>query len=177
MSGRGRRPRARRAGRAPLAPLAALAPLVTLAALALAGGCSRGAPPAPGAAAPLPTVEVTEQPDAHASLAEEAVERRPVAPSGVAGVLPDDFPRDVPLPVPSSLVDFGRGARGGPRIVLEVQAAPAAARAAYERRLREAGFAPAASGLWRRGAREVAVAVVPWQGAARVELEIPAAGR
>lgn len=174
MSGRGRRPRGTRTARAALAPLAALA---TLAALALAAGCSRGAPPAPGAAAPLPTVEVTEQPDAHASLAEEAVERRPVAPSGVAGVLPDDFPRDVPLPVPSSLVDFGRGARGGPRIVLEVQAAPAAARAAYERRLRAAGFAPAAPGLWRRGAREVSVDVVPWQGAARVELEVPAAGR
>ena len=149
-----------------------------LAALALvAAGCSRGRPEAAPGPAALPTEEVSEKPDAHASLADEQVEVRPAAPAGVAGILPEGFPRDVPLPEPSSLVDFGRGPRGGAQVVLEVQAAPAAARAAYEQRLRRAGFEPDAAGVWRRGARAIGVEVVPFSGAARVELEILPAGR
>jgi hypothetical protein len=157
----------------------ALAARVLPAALALVAlACSRAAPPAgdqAAAPAPLPTVDVAERPDAHASLAEEPVEKRPTAVGGVAGVLPDDFPRDVPLPEPSSLVDFGRGALGGPRIVLVVQAAPAAARAAYEQRLRRAGFAPETAGVWRRGPRELRLEVEPWQGVARIAVEVAAA--
>jgi len=146
----------------------------SLAALLLAAGCARE-PQQAGAADELATVDVSAPIDAAASLAGDGVERRPAAVAsvpGVAGVLPDGFPRDLPLPTPSSLVDFDTGPHGGVRLALDVQAAPAAALAAYEAKLRTAGFAPAGDGLWTRGARRVAVGVTPFSGAARLSVEL-----
>jgi len=146
----------------------------SLPALLLAPGCARE-PRQTGTADELATVDVSAPIDAAASLAGDVVERRP-APAGslpgVAGVLPDGFPRDLPLPTPSSLVDFDTGPHGGVRLALDVQAAPAAALAAYEARLRAAGFAPSQGGLWTRGARRIAVGVTPFSGAARVSVEL-----
>lgn len=151
------------------------APLAAVLLLAGAAGCRRAPDPEPAdASAPLPTVEVTAQPDAHATLEHEQVEIRR-AESAVAGVLPEGFPRDVPLPEPSSLVDFGRGALGGPSVTLELQATVAEAQRAYESRLAGAGFERQAPGVWRRGRRRIGVGVEPFHGAARVQVEILAA--
>jgi hypothetical protein len=145
---------------------------IPLAAALVAGGCRREpAAETSNAPAPLPTVEVGEAPDAHASLEHEQVERRR-AEGAVAGVLPTGFPDDVPLPQPSSLVDFGRGPLGGPSVTLELQMPAAAAQRAYEARLAGAGFERQAPGVWRRGRRRIGVGVEPYQGAARVEVEI-----
>ncbi|MBP1643015.1 MAG: hypothetical protein H6Q03_1684 [Acidobacteria bacterium] len=146
--------------------------VIALAAALLAGGCRRASEPEAGREpAPLPTVDVSEPPDARASLEHEQVEQRRTE-SAVAGVLPSGFPDDVPLPQPSSLVDFGRGPLGGPSVTLEVQVSAAAAQRAYEARLAGAGFERQAPGLWRRGRRRIGVGVEPYEGAARVEVEI-----
>ena len=131
---------------------------------------TRESPPPPPADG-LETVEVAPAIDAAASLEGDVVERRPVAPRGVAGVLPEGVPTDVPLPAPSSLVDFGPGPRGGASVTLEVGSAPAAALAAYETRLRSAGFAADGDGAWKRGSRRVAVTVAPFSGVARLTIE------
>lgn len=140
-------------------------------ALALAvAGCA-GEAPERSRSDDLDTVDVGPPIDADASLEADAVERRlGPATGGVAGVLPADFPRDVPLPVPSSLVDFGRG-----WIELEVAGGPDGVRTAYARQLADAGFAAAEDGHWRRGARRVRVAVTGTGAAARVRIEVPAA--
>jgi hypothetical protein len=129
-------------------------------------GCRRREePPRPGG---LETVDVAPQPDAAASLEGDVVERRPVEPAGgVAGVLPEGFPRDVPVPAPSSLVDVGDRA-----VTFEIASAPAAAEAAYRRRLTAAGFALGADGAWRRGPRALRFGVEPAHGVARLRLEL-----
>jgi hypothetical protein len=144
------------------------APLLAVAAFA---GCARESAPPPTTDG-LETVDVAPAIDAAASLEADVVERRLAAPAGgVAGVLPEGFPTDVPLPTPSSLVDFGPGPRGGESVTLEVASPPAAALAAYEARLRAAGFVDQGDGVWARGPRRVAVAVAPFSGVARLTLE------
>ena len=130
----------------------------------------------PGAAdrkPPLETVEVGVKLDAYASLDEEPVEERRAAPiGGIAGVLPDGFPTDVPLPAPSSLVDFATSPGQGPSVTLELQSAPAAASRAYEAKLAAAGFVPGANGLWSRSGRRIRVSVTPFGGAARITVQV-----
>lgn len=139
--------------------------------LAILAACARESAPPP-AAGGLETVEVAPAIDAGASLEGDVVEPRRAAPTGgVAGVLPEGFPTDVPLPTPSSLVDFGPGPRGGASVTLEVPSAPAKALAAYASQLRAAGFVEEAAGVWSRGKRRVAVAVVPFAGVARLTIE------
>ena len=134
-------------------------------------GCAprEQAPPAPP---PLETVDVTDQPDAHASLAEDGVERRTAPAQGVAGMLPEGFPREVPVPSPSSVVDFGVGAHGGRAVTLEVPRGAREAEADYRARLRRAGFELGADGVWRRGERALRFEVAPLHGASRLILEI-----
>jgi len=148
------------------APRIALALMVTLLA-----ACARESAPPP-AADGLETVEVAPAIDAGASLEGDVVEPRRAAPAGgVAGVMPEGFPTDVPLPTPSSLVDFGPGPRGGASVTLEVASAPAAALAAYETQLRAAGFVEDEPDVWIRGKRRIAVAVAPFAGVARLTIE------
>ena len=141
--------------------------------LALAPACGRRPEAAAGAGEALETVEVTPQPDSEASLENEPVEVRRAAPSsGVAGALPESFPRDVPLPMPSSLVDFVAEAGHDPAVTLELQSAPETARRAYEAQLVAAGFERAGDGLWTRGARRVRVSVTDFAGAARITVRV-----
>ena len=95
---------------APTLPLAPTPPrparLFCLASLVLAlGACSPAPPPAAERAPELATVEVSAAPDAAYSIADDKVERR-ANPNAIAGALPDGFPTDIPVYLPSSLVDF-----------------------------------------------------------------------
>jgi hypothetical protein len=137
-------------------------------ALALAAACGPAPAKGPNAPnAPLDTVDVTAKPDAQANLATDVVAAPHPDASGFAGALPPDFPKDVPLPEPSSLVDFG--AHG---VTVEVQAGVAAAKAAYVARLKANGFAPTADGSWRKGARQLGVTFADASGATRIAIEI-----
>jgi hypothetical protein len=136
-----------------------------LLAAALLAAC--GNPSAEKREKPLETVDVTDQPDASATLETDTVARPRTDGERVAGVLPADFPRDVPLPVPSSLVDFS------PRsVTLEVQRARAAARDGYFAELRAAGFRALADDGWQKGARRLRVTFADASGATRITLEI-----
>lgn len=116
---------------------------------------------------PLETVDVTAKPDAAATLEADGVARPRTDGERVAGVLPADFPREVPLPVPSSLVDFS------PRsVTLEVQRARAAARESYLAQLRASGFRAGADGDWQKGERRIRVAFADASGATRITIEI-----
>ena len=145
----------------PLA-LAALGGLVVLGGL---GGCNRA--PAERADKPLETIDVTEKPDAEATLETDKVAAPRADALGVAGALPADFPQDVPLPKPSSLVDFTPHG-----VTLEVQAGRAEAKAAYLALLKARGFAPAGADVWQKGARRIGVAFADAAGATRITVEI-----
>lgn len=64
----------------------------------------------------MKTEDVGAAPDAAADLSNDPVGSRPV--EGLAGVLPPDFPRSVPIITPSSLVDFGADEKGRYILVL-----------------------------------------------------------
>lgn len=133
--------------------------------LLVAAACGRA--PARTADAPLETVDVTAKPDAAATLDADRVEAPRADAAGFAGVLPPDFPRDVPLPEPSSLVDFGP--KG---ITVEVQSPVARAKADYSARLRARGFAPAGDGSWTKGSRRLALAFADASGATRITIDV-----
>jgi hypothetical protein len=143
---------------------------------ALAAACAGpepGARPEAKRGDELQTVDVTAAPDAEASLESDRHEP-PVGGGspggrggGIAGALPEGFPADVPLPRPSSLVDFD--ARS---ITLEVAGAVEGVRTAYVRQLQGAGFAAREAGRWQRGSRSLRIGFEPFGGATRVRIEI-----
>ncbi len=145
----------------------------TLVALTLPlSSCARKAA-RPAAGGELETVDVSAAPDAAASLAEDGIEQRRAEPAGgVAGALPEGFPKEVPLPTPSSLVDFAAAGSGGLSVTLEIQESAAAVESSYRRRLQAAGFASGADGVWRRDGRSLRFSVESHQGVARLVLEV-----
>lgn len=129
---------------------------VGLALLALAACGRRGEEPASARRPELQTVDVGAAPDAAASLAGDVVATPPPAPGGVAGELPQGFPREVPLPAGGGLVDFGP-APGGAWVELVVAKPLAEVESAYRRRLESAGFRADGGGRYTRGALRIAV--------------------
>lgn len=139
-------------------------------ALALAAaGCGGGRAPAGDE---LDTVDVTPPPDAAASLAGDAVARPVGMPAGgISGALPADFPREVPLPSPSSLIDFGANA-AETSVTLAVDLPPEQVAETYRRQLAAAGFRPQPDGSWRASGRTVRFAVAAFHGAARLTVRV-----
>jgi hypothetical protein len=154
--------------------VSAIAGFAVVSTAGFALGCSPPSQPperAPAADRRLETVDVTEQPDASASLETDRHEPRfsAAAPGrgGIAGALPEGFPRDVPLPRPSSLVDFDAGS-----VTLEVAGGLEGVRTAYLRQLAGAGFAARDGGRWQKGPRAIRVGFAPLTGATRVTVEL-----
>ncbi len=107
----------------------------------LGAACARqegSPPPAPK----LDTVEVKPASDATLSTAGDRQETR--RESGFSGVLPEDFPKDLPLYRPSTLVDFGSGF-----VVLQTPDAPGAVRQKLPALLRAQGWQDGPGGEWR----------------------------
>lgn len=90
-----------------------LNPKAWLLATCLLVGCGGQNSAAEGNAAPEP-----ETVDVKSSLSVSTENDTQAAPprKGLVGVLPSDFPRDLPIYVPSSIIDFGR--QDGRRFVL-----------------------------------------------------------
>lgn len=142
---------------------------IGLLAVALAAGCGGERE---NGADELATVDVTPKPDAEASLAGDAVARPVGLPArGVAGALPEDFPRDVPLPSPSSLVDFGSSA-AETSVTLAVDLPAAQVEATYRRQLAAAGFRARPDGSWQGGGRTLRFVVESLHGAARLTVRV-----
>ncbi len=145
-----------------LAGRSAAAAALTLA-LAAAPSCGGrpGAPSDPPADPPLETVEVGDAPDAELDTSEDVVAvRRPR--EDVGGVLPGGFPRDLPLPAPTTLVDFGDANGGGAWVLLASPRSAAAVSAHLAEGLPAAGWRLAGAGPpWTaaKGGRSVRIAV------------------
>jgi hypothetical protein len=92
----------------------------------------------------LDTVEVGESFDAGLTTAydEQAKQMGPE----VAGVLPEGFPRDVPLYIPSSLIDFGEGDGGRSYLEFDTSDSQAVVRRRLEADLSSSGWRPRGSG-------------------------------
>jgi hypothetical protein len=134
-------------GRLVLIPVAMLVALVA---------CNRGPRAERAAGGELETVEVAPPPDAAASLEGDEVERRRQE-SGLAGILPSDFPRDLPLPLPASLIDVERSG-GEVAILLASTSSCATLRESHRHQLAAAGWREEGAGSFRQGGRRAAVA-------------------
>lgn len=149
----------------------ALAVATTLACMLLAAGCSRGGAPERGAG-DLDTVDVSAKPDAQASLAGDVVAQPVGLPAGgIAGALPADFPREVPLPSPSSLVDFAASARET-SVTLAIDLPPEQVSASYRRQLAAAGFREQPDGAFAAAGRSLRFAVSAEHGASRLTVRV-----
>lgn len=89
--------------------------------------------------------------------------------SHVAGVLPGGFPRDLPLPKPSTLVDFG-AADGRSFVVLRSSQAVGQLRPRWESQLSAAGWKRAGA-EWSRNGRRVRIGVEDAAPGTRVRIE------
>ena len=116
---------------------------IVMSGLLLLGACGRGAGPGSDQAKPLETVDVDEGPEATFTTEhDEFAAPRPA--QEIAGILPSDFPSDVPVFSPSSLVDFG--SPGTERYVeLDTSAPIAGVRSSVESGLSSSGWSSSGS--------------------------------
>lgn len=137
-------------------------------------GCDR--PPPPGTAArttaephdELETVDVGEPLDAELST-ESDTKARGVG-SHVAGVLPEGFPRDLPLPAPATLVDFGGAGAGQSFVEFFSPDSATTLGPRWERQLAAAGWSRSGA-AWSRAGRRVRVIVEGSPPGSRVRIE------
>lgn len=129
-----------------------------LAALLATSACSPAPPPAAEKAPELPTVEVTAAPDAAYSIADDKVERR-ANPNAIAGALPDGFPTDIPIYLPSSLVDFTSRPGGGSVVVFATPASASTVSAALSQKLRGSGWQAGSADAWTKAGRNLRLTV------------------
>ncbi len=145
------------------------------AALAVVASCGQSrrdpsqAPPDP----PLETVEVGDALDAELDTSEDVVAaRRPR--EDVGGVLPGGFPRDLPLPTPTTLVDFGDATGGGAWVLLASPRSAAALSSQLAQDLPAAGWRLSAAGPpWTaaRDGRSVRIAVTARGAGSELKIE------
>ena len=149
-----------------------LAVLLAAIAALLAGpvACSPSPPPAAQKPGELATVEVAAAPDAAYSIADDKVERR-ANPNAIAGALPDGFPPDIPVYLPSSLVDFTSRPEGGAVVVFATPASVSTVSAALSQKLRAAGWQAASSGAWSKAGRRLRLTVEPTAAGSRFRFE------
>lgn len=116
-----------------LGPVALAAPALVVS--LLAAGCPERQPPPP---VELETVDVAPTIDAELSTEDDlrAVRRAPT----LSGVLPGGVPADLPLVVPSSVVDFGPADGGRAYLELDTGRTPAEVRSWLGERLPAAGW-------------------------------------
>lgn len=152
----GRRRRLRRLRRAQSLGPALLAVLVIAFSL---GGCSRSEtygddehPPPDRVVDVPPPIEVATEDDI----------QEPPRRQGLAGVLPGDFPPDLAIHLPSSVVDFGPG-----EVELLTASSPAQVRATLRSKLEASGWTVASHGggfQLRKGERSASLTVAGGQG-------------
>ncbi len=124
-------------------------PAVLLLGLLLAAGCGGG--PAEEQQRQLEAVDVTPAP----SFDIDNDPQEPDPAAVLVGVLPSDFPADLPLYLPASLVDFG-AAGGGRRSVSLLSPHPIARVGPGIRALlAEKGWSNDGQGGFRKGTRQV----------------------
>ena len=141
--------------------------------LLLVGACGSRTGPGSDESKPLETVEVDEGPEA-AFTTENDEFAAPRSAQDMAGVLPSDFPSDVPIFSPSSLVDFGSPA-GGRFVELDTSTPITAVRAALQSQLSNAGWSSSGSTgeslVFVKAGRQVRVVLKDLSAGTRVRYE------
>lgn len=95
-------------------------------------------------AEPLEVEEISLPVDS--GLSTETDRKGPPIVQGVAGILPSDYPRDLPIHKPSSVSDFGTAENGSRFVELESPTGMASVAAGLEQQLRQAGWTLERSG-------------------------------
>ena len=141
--------------------------------LLFSGACGRRMGPGSDDAKPLETVDVDVGPEA-AFTTEHDEFAAPRPAQEMAGVLPSDFPSDVPVFSPSSLVDFG--SPGGERYVeLDTSVPMNGVRASLQSQLSSAGWSISDSNgeatVFVKAGRELRVVLQDLSAGTRIRYE------
>jgi len=146
---------------------------IVLLSLLAVGACGRNTLPGGEASKPLETVDVDAGPEAELTTDfDEFATPRPT--QEMAGVLPSDFPSDVPVFVPSSLVDFG--SPGGERFIeLDTSAPLDGVRTSVSSQLSSTGWSSSDSNgetlVFRKASRELRVVLQDLSAGTRIRYE------
>ena len=150
--------------------LAGLAPLV--AAVILVPACDRSAPKQQKFQE-LETVEVGGGPDAE--LTTELDEKARQVAVEVGGVLPSDFPSDLPVFLPSSVVDFGQLPAGGSFVEVDSPVPVDEVRSSLASQLQRSGWSVeaigGASNTYSKGGHRVRLTLTDLTSATRIRYE------
>jgi hypothetical protein len=143
--------------------------------LAACGDGTRQREATPGAGEPLEIEDVSPPVDAGLSTDSDVKGARIEDVAGVSGVFPGDYPRDLPMHEPASIVDFGAAPEGWSYVDLDSPSSRALVAADLERRLMGAGWAVedlAADGLRAsRAGVEVRMSLTGSSAGTRIRVE------
>jgi len=146
---------------------------IMLLSLLVVGACGKGKSSDSGEWKPLETVEVDEGPEAGLTTENDGF-AAPRPAQEMAGILPSDFPSDIPVFSPSSLVDFG--SPGVERYVeLDTSAPIRGVRASLESQLANAGWSSSGSSeetlLFSKAGRQLRVVLGDLSAGTRIRYE------
>jgi hypothetical protein len=145
----------------------------TFAAVVLFGwivGCSGPEPAGQEAASkPIPTEDVAPPLGTGVSIAGDQQER--ARRSRFSGVLPGNFPSDVPVYEPSTLADFGPTRAGGSYVILQTPDSLAVVRSRFLEQLGARGYRAGADGVMVEGATSLRVSFEDARPGTRIRLE------
>lgn len=133
--------------------------LVVMASCLCVGACQR--PPKDAGSGELDTVEVAPAPETKIDI-EQDVKAPERGTTGLTGVVPADFPSDVPLYSPASITDFGDTPNGRRQLTFMTSAGPEKVRSWFAARLAERGWqSGSGSGAmeFQKGSRTVRITV------------------
>lgn len=146
---------------------------IVMLSLFFVGACGRKMGPGDGESKPLETVDVDMGPEA-ALTTEHDEFAAPRPAQEMAGVLPSDFPSDVPVFSPSSLVDFG-SPETQRYVELDTSAPMSGVRASLESQLSNAGWSRSGSNaeaiVFVKAGRELRVVLLDLSAGTRIRYE------
>ena len=121
----------------------------------------------------LETVEIGDGYDANLSTEEDQRERRVEVDMG--GVLPTDFPAEMPIFTPSSIVDFGQPGGSGNFVVVDSPVPRSEVESSLASRIQRAGWTVDAIGdegkIYSRQGRRVRVIISDLGSGSRIRYE------
>lgn len=133
-------------------------------------GCS-GPEPSGQQAAPktIPTEDVAPPLGAGVSVAGD--QQEPARRSRFSGVLPGNFPSDVPIYEPSTLTDFGPAGAGRSYVILQTPDSPEVVRGRFLEQLGARGYRAGADGVMVEGETSLRVSFEDARPGTRIRLE------
>ena len=147
--------------------------IVTLSMVLILAAACGGSQSQPQTEKELETVDVGGGYDANLSTEEDQRERRIEADIG--GVLPSDFPPEMPVFTPSSIVDFGQPGGSGNYVVVDTPVPMSEVESLLATRIGRAGWSVDAIGdegtIYLREGRRVRVIVADLGSGSRIRYE------